>query len=105
MLLGFPTGDVESARFHLRRALARCGMPLFEPYFNDIVHMTLVRFASPIEGDELATLRKKIEEFQNSLSFGCLFVDQLKLSPATWKMQAQELREYEEDRTTTIKLL
>ena len=105
VLLGFPTGDVESARFHLRRALARCGMPLFEPYFNDIVHMTLVRFASPIEGDELATLRKKIEEFQNSLSFGCLFVDQLKLSPATWKMQAQELREYEGDWTTTIKLL
>jgi len=67
VLLGFPTGDVESARFHLRRALARCGMPLFEPYFNDIVHMTLVRFASPVEDDELEMLRKKIEEFQHSL--------------------------------------
>lgn len=102
ILLGFPTADVNSSRFRLRRSLNRCGLPLFEPFLNDIVHMTLVRFATPISGSALAALEKTVLDFESSLSFGSLAVDELKLSPATWKMQAHELQQYQ---ARTMKLL
>jgi len=105
ILLGFPTADVNSARFRLRRSLNRCGLPLFEPYMNDIVHMTLMRFASPIDESTLSELQKKIRQYKNTLSFGSLSVDELKLSPATWKMQAQELQRYQPNQSRTIQLL
>lgn len=105
ILLGFPTADVNSSRFRLRRSLTRCGLPLFEPFLNDIVHMTLVRFASPISESSAAALQKTVLKFNDTLSFGSLSVDELKLSPATWKQQAQELKQYEPDNTRTIKLL
>lgn len=104
ILLGFPTADVNSARFRLRRCLTRCGLPLFEPYMNDIVHMTLVRFASPVDESTLLELQRTILQYKSTLSFGSLSVDELKLSPATWKMQAQELQQYQPDQCRTIKL-
>ena len=105
-MLGFPTADVNSVRFRLRRSLTRCGLPLFEPYVNDIVHMTLVRFASPVEERTLIALQKTMLQYKNeTLSFGSLSVDELDLSPATWKMQAQELKRYKPDQCRTVKLL
>ena len=106
VLLGFPTADVNSVRFRLRRSLTRCGLPLFEPYVNNIVHMTLVRFASPVKESTLIALQKTILQYKNeTLSFGSLSVDELNLSPATWKMQAQELQRYKPDQCRTVKLL
>lgn len=104
MLLGYPTSDVNNSRFHLRRSLTRCGLPLFEPFLNDIVHMTLVRFASPIDASTVAELQKTVDEFSGVVSFGSFSVNELRLSPATWKMQPQELATYQ-DETRVIKLL
>ena len=71
---------------------------------NDIVHMTLVRFASPVDESTLLELQRTILQYKSTLSFGSLSVDELKLSPATWKMQAQELQQYQPDQCRTIKL-
>jgi hypothetical protein len=90
LLVGYPSVDVNTSRGNLRRALTRNNMPLFEPYVNDIVHMSLVRFASPVDAKKLEPLIELINSVKN-VPMASLHVEKLKLSRATWRMQTREL--------------
>jgi HAD superfamily hydrolase (TIGR01509 family) len=90
LLAGHPTHDVNWGRARLRAALARAGLPLIEPYVNDIVHMTLVRFASPVTPDEAACIERVARACFN-VELGTLSVRGFRLSSASWKMQPAEL--------------
>lgn len=90
LMVGYPSVDVNTSRINLRRALNRNGMPLFEPYINDLVHTTLVRFASPIEATKIEPLVRILEGFKN-VPLASMQVDSMSISPATWRMQKREL--------------
>jgi hypothetical protein len=63
LLAGFPTTNVNYSRDLVRRACKNSSVPLFEPYKNDIVHMTLVRFASPLAPDVVKMVQKRLAAF------------------------------------------
>jgi HAD superfamily hydrolase (TIGR01509 family) len=97
ILLGYPSADVNTARCHMRTMLKRAGLPLFEPYVNDIVHMTLVRFAEPVSREQMDAIRTRALEVQ-CVPLGSLAVNNITVSPATWKMQPGELGAFQSHR-------
>jgi len=89
LIAGHPTVDVNWSRDQLRRTLTRSGYPLFEPYKNDIAHMTLVRFQSEVTPEEAAAVAAAAAEALGAL--GTLTVSELALSAASWRMTQHEL--------------
>lgn len=98
VVVGYPTAPLNWNREQLRTELKRIGYPLAEPYVNDIAHMTLVRFAAPLEEDELTSVRSVVAEHASG-SLGTLHVKALSVGAASWRMQPHEL-----DARTTIVL-
>ena len=90
MLAGHPTVDVNFCREQVRSVLSRASFPLYEPYKSDIVHMTLVRFASPVTDAEKATLATALSECAGA-PLGSMHVTTLSLTPSSWKMLPCEL--------------
>lgn len=93
LLAGHPTVGLNNIRDEVRRALARIGYPLYEPYKNDIAHMTLVRFAKPPRDEQKELLLRIARSFSGSRVLAKLAVRQVSISAATWKMQRGELEE------------
>jgi hypothetical protein len=91
LLVGHPTISLNHVREQIRRSLARIGYPLYEPYKNDIAHMTLVRFAAPLTGAQQQELDKVCQDFGKQRLLAKLNVNTIDLSPASWKMQPAEL--------------
>jgi hypothetical protein len=91
LLVGHPTVDLNWSREQLRRVLARTGYPLYEPYKNDIAHLTLVRFAADVTPQETACLAQAVAEAERAESLGTAAVNELALSAASWRMQRAEL--------------
>ena len=89
LLAGHPTVDINWSREQLRRTLTRTGYPLFEPYKNDIAHMTLVRFQCDVSDVEAAAIAAAAAHAVGTL--GTLTVGELALSSASWRMTWQEL--------------
>ena len=90
LLAGHPTTGLNHVRDQVRNALTRIGYPLYEPYKNDLAHMTLVRFASPMGKQDQETLRAIVEQTRAPL-YATLAVDEMTVSSASWKMQDEEL--------------
>lgn len=89
-LVGHPTIGLNDVRDQVRNALARIGYPLYEPYKNDIAHMTLVRFTEAVTDADVAALKTVVTE-SKALLYATLRVDGLDLSAASWKMQDKDL--------------
>lgn len=75
----------------MRDALARVGYSLYEPFKNDIAHMTLMRSAAPLQATEYDALRSMARCSGPGRMFASLTVDALDVSAASWKMQPAEL--------------
>jgi HAD superfamily hydrolase (TIGR01509 family) len=90
MLVGHPTVDVNWSREQLRAALGRAGYPLLEPYKTDIVHCTLLRFASDVTPAEAAALTAAVRDC-GAGALGSMSVAAMQLSAASWKMTEKEL--------------
>ncbi|CAG9462316.1 unnamed protein product [Pedinophyceae sp. YPF-701] len=90
LLTGYPTADLNNVRETVRKEMARAGLPLFEPYKVDIMHMTLARFANPVSDAQKAALDQIIDKYSGA-KLATLRVNELKISPASWKMQHAEL--------------
>lgn len=93
LLLGLPSVNVNAAREQMRRTSQKMGFPLFEPYKNDIVHMTLVHFASPVTDAQLRSLQRVLGLLPRSAQFASILVNQLHFSASSWKMQLSELED------------
>jgi HAD superfamily hydrolase (TIGR01509 family) len=91
LLVGHPTVGLNHVREQVRDALARVGYPLYEPYKNDIAHVTLMRFAAPLQATEYDALRSMARCSGPGRMFASLAVDALDVSAASWKMQPAEL--------------
>ena len=94
LLVGFPTLDCNSVREEIRDRLRLMGYPLYEPYKNDIFHMTLVRFAEPLSQAQQEALKRIAagsHQFKDQ-TLAVLRVQQMCISNASWKMQYQELK-------------
>lgn len=92
ILAGHPTTGLNHVRDQVRNAMARIGYPLYEPYKNDIAHMTLVRFASPMGDKDAVALQAVVEQTRAPL-YATLSVEALDVSAASWKMQDDEMDE------------
>jgi hypothetical protein len=101
LLVGYPTLDLNTSREDIRERLRLMGYPLYEPYKNDIFHMTLVRFAEPLSPHQHATINRIVSEpgVLSDRTLGVLRVEQMSISSASWKMQPQEL---EGEETVTV---
>ena len=91
MLVGHPTSSLNHVRDTVRKTLARIGYPLYEPYKNDIVHMTLMRFAAPLSSCQARKLEAIVHAQPRGKVIAKLRVDALTMSAASWKMQPAEL--------------
>ena len=91
MLVGHPTSSLNHVRDTVRKTLARIGYPLYEPYKNDIVHMTLMRFAAPLSSSQARELEAIVQAQLKGKVIAKLRVDALTMSAASWKMQPAEL--------------
>lgn len=85
MMCGSDSFGVDHVRESLRRELKRLGYPLFEPYHNNIVHMTLVRFTEPVDEKTCQVLQELVHETSGVL--GVLGVKEMQMGPATWQMR------------------
>lgn len=90
VMIGFPSTDVNSSRSILRSLCQREDMDLREPYLNNIVHSTLLRFTSPLDSSQLAQLFKICEEYRVRF-LGKAMVTSFSYGPASWKMSVEEL--------------
>jgi hypothetical protein len=91
VLVGHPTSSLNHVRDTVRKTLARIGYPLYEPYKNDIVHMTLMRFAAPLSSSQALDLEAIVQAQPKGKVIAKLRVDALTMSAASWKMQPAEL--------------
>ena len=94
VLVGYPTLDCNTVRENVRETLRMLGYPLFEPYKNNTYHMTLVRFAQPLTPQQVDAVNRMVHDdvpLQNQ-TFALLRVQNLSMSPASWKMQEEELQ-------------
>lgn len=91
MLVGHPTTSLNHVRDTVRKTLLRIGYPLYEPYKNDIVHMTLMRFAGPMTAKQAQELEGIVQAQPKGKVIAKLCVDRLSMSAASWKMQPAEL--------------
>jgi len=91
LLVGHPTVGLNHIREEIRRSLARIGYPMYEPYKNDIAHMTLLRFAAPLTNAQQASLEQLCEDFGQTRTLAKLSVNKIDISVASWKMQPTEL--------------
>lgn len=92
ILLGTPSKDVNQAREEVRRELRQIDYPCYEPYRSSLVHMTLARFTSPLneqEINDLLILEKKVEH----ASFGTLNVTEVDISQGTYLMKKGDLKD------------
>lgn len=93
VIAGVPTADVNGVREEIRAALQNKGLPLREPYKNDIVHATLVRLRDPVPDaarDALLALCEKFAPFK-APSLGTARISEVRYSRASWRMQLGEL--------------
>lgn len=91
LLVGHPTTSLNHARDDIRKALARIDYPLYEPYRNDIAHMTLVRFANPLSDDQVVFLKQISTLFKDGRTYAKMSVSVVDISVASWKMQPADL--------------
>ncbi len=88
-ILGTPTADINLVREKIRQEF---GAVLDEPYKNNIVHMTIVRFTN---GQNWSTTEDLVDlASAPSEPLGVLHVDQLIMSQASWRMLPEELSPY-----------
>ena len=92
-LVGYPTSDCNSARDEIRQRLRLLGLPLYEPYKNDIFHMTLLRFAEPLLEVQQHAITKFVADtgVVGDQTLALLRVKEMCISSASWKMQHREL--------------
>jgi len=90
LILGSPSTNINSIRDHTRRELKREGMVMYEPYLSNLVHMTIMRFATALSESQMKKLVEISQRFRD-VSLGTLYVSQFNLSPASWKMQPEEI--------------
>jgi len=90
LALGSPSTNINSIREYTRRELKREGMVMYEPYLSNLAHMTLMRFATPLSEAKMKSLVEISQRFR-SIPFGTLNITDLSLSPASWKMQPEEI--------------
>jgi len=88
--IGFPSTDINKSRDILRKIFAMENIEYLEPYSNNIVHSTLLRFAEPLQQREVANIWKICKQFSNCF-LGRGIVTSLAVGPASWKMTREEL--------------
>lgn len=94
IMLGIPSIDVNRYREEFRETMSVLGLPMLEPYKNDIVHSTLFRWSHEPTCEETNRLFEIVQKYNQSdkepLAF--LKVDSFTVSKASWKMKPRELR-------------
>jgi hypothetical protein len=90
LMVGIPTVDLNQHRDRIRKAMLEHGVPIMEPYKNDIVHSTLFRFPSAPSEEQLKKLKKLVDLYSDTF-FGKATIDQLSISRCSWKMAPREL--------------
>uniref|UniRef100_A0A6C0D058 Nucleotidyl transferase domain-containing protein n=1 Tax=viral metagenome TaxID=1070528 RepID=A0A6C0D058_9ZZZZ len=88
VVVGVPSININLIRDKLRHEFSRLCLPLMEPYKNNILHMTLVRFTSPLTINEKSFL-STINGLEDI--FGKLKVSSLGIGSCTWKMLPQDI--------------
>lgn len=90
LMIGVPSIDLNIARDALRTKLASRGLPLKEPFINDICHSTLFRVTNlqkPSQHDRLLQIAKEYE----NIHLGSATIQSLQMGPASWRMLSTEI--------------
>ena len=97
LLVGYPTSDCNNARCEIRQRLRLLGLPLYEPYNNDIFHMTLLRFAEPLSEVQQHAITRFVADtgLVKDQTLALLRVKEMCISNSSWKMQQRELEREE----------
>jgi 2'-5' RNA ligase len=90
VLKGFPDKNINELRDNIRTILRINNVNIKEPYYNNIVHSTLVRFNHQIDYSEI---KKYIENYEN-VSFGEVIINEFILGHGTWKLNNYELENF-----------
>lgn len=95
LMVGVPESvNINTARDCVREKLEKRGLPLKEPFVNDIVHSTLFRVTKDQQTAADPTLHKKIldlsKEFER-VHLGTVTMRNFQIGPASWRMLPTEL--------------
>jgi len=97
LMVGVPVDEfnINGARDTLREKLKRSGMPLKEPFVNDIVHSTLFRTCStPMDSNNEDHLRiLDIAKDYENVDLGTVTLRKFQIGPASWRMLQSEMKD------------
>jgi len=90
-ILGYPTVNINTVRDNIRKRLNDNNLPLKEPYYNNIIHSTILRLIENIDHNQLINIMDKY----NKSYFGFIEVnmDSFFIGYGTWKLNEYEIIE------------
>lgn len=90
VMIGFPSVDVNASRNLLRSICKLEGIQSKEPYLNNIVHSTLLRFTTPLSNAQLSEFYRICDAFRTCY-LGRAMITSLNSGFASWKMSKAEI--------------
>lgn len=91
LMIGVPSIDLNIARDALRTKLASRGLPLKEPFVNNICHSTLFRVTNLQQPSQHARLLQIAKDYEN-VHLGTVTIQNLQVGPASWRMLSSEIK-------------
>lgn len=92
-LVGIPSIDLNSQRQNVRDQLAFLQYPALESFHLNIIHSTILRFSKEISDIERSNIFDIANQYKD-FDFGTIFIDNLCIGNASWKMNDLELNVY-----------
>jgi hypothetical protein len=92
VMIGFPSADVNASRNLLRNLCKQEGIEVREPYLNNIVHSTLLRFTAPLRDAQLSEFHRICEAYRTKY-LGRVIISSFSSSAASWKMSKEEIND------------
>lgn len=85
ILCGYPSIDVNELREKIRKKLRDSSLRFEEPYYNNIVHSTFIRFKQELSQNERDYLLFSLEKYLN-FDFGIAKISKFSISRIGWKL-------------------
>jgi hypothetical protein len=90
-MVGIPSLDINTYREGLRTKMAYIGLPVYEPYKNNILHVSILRWTQKPTIEETNRALEIARRYSEMGTISHLYVTRLLLSRASWLMRPEEL--------------
>jgi len=90
LMISVPDIPINALRDRLREGIKAQRLPFHEPYYNDIVHSTLLRLNGELTDEQKAKMLDVAARYAEC-ELGTVDVNEITLNSASWRMQADEL--------------